>query len=409
MKVDVLMVGAGNMGRGYLTAARRHGLRVALVETPDRVEAVRGEFGDVVVAYVSPDTTVTDHDEVWAGPALRLAARTRPRGVLAFSEPHVQAAALVAEAHGLPGPGLHAAQASRNKALQRQLYGVSGIPQPHSRLVERLHDADRPDFPFVVKPLSSFGSRGVEQVKDTQGWAEAVARRAGGGPYLLEEYATGTEYSWEGLVRGGRTLFSNLTVKTTTGPPAFVELQHVPSGGPAGAEDRSRAGRLGAEVINALRMRDGLIHLEFRIAPDGRMAVMEAAVRTPGCFILDVASRAHGIDLHEACLRLALGDEPELPAEGTPFRHTASLFLAAERPGEVVPEDTAVLDAIPGVFRSGLRQEPGTIMNPPESNADRMAFALLDLPTEAALQEALRAARAAFAASSPLVTPHRKS
>ncbi|MER7518608.1 ATP-grasp domain-containing protein [Streptomyces sp. NPDC126499] len=408
MTADVLLVGCGNMARGYLDAARRLGLRVAVVETPDRVEAVRREYGDVVVAHASADATAEDHDEVWAGPALGLAARTRPRGVLAFSEPHVLAAALVAEAHGLPGPGLYAAQVSRNKALQRQLFGAAGVPQPHSRLVESLDETDLPDFPVVIKPLSSFGSRGVEQVRDARGWSAAVAGRRGGGPFLVEEYATGEEYSWEGLVQGGRTVFRNLTVKTTTGPPAFVELQHVPSGSPEAAGDRQRAARLGAEVIDAMRMRDGLIHLEFRVADDGRIAVMEAAVRTPGCYLLDVVSRAHGVDLYEACLRLALGEKPELPPEGESFRHTASVFLAAERPGEIVPEDTSVLDAVPGVFRSGLRQEPGTVMNPPESNLERMAFALLDLPTETALQDAIRTARTAFA-SSPTETPHGKN
>lgn len=397
MSVDLLLVGTGNMGRGYLAAARRRGLTAALVETPDRIDAVRGEFGNVVVAAEPLDPAVAEHDEAWAEPAVRLARRTRPRGALAFSETHVQAAALVAESHGLPGPGLYAAQVSRNKALQRQLYGAAGIPQPHSRIVARLDKAAPSDFPLVVKPLSGSGSSGVEQVADPSAWEDAVARRAGGGPYLVEEYATGTEYSWEGLVREGRVLFGNLTVKTTTGPPAFVELLHVPSTGAADRELRERADRLGAEVVDALRMRDGLVHLEFRITPDGRTAVMEAAVRTPGDFLMDVVSRAHGIDLYESCIRLALGEEPALPVPGRAPRHTASLFLVAERAGEIVPESTGPLDAVPGVFRSGLRQEPGTVMGPPESSADRMAFALLHLPTEAALHDAVRATRAAFA------------
>ncbi|MFF5780765.1 ATP-grasp domain-containing protein [Streptomyces virginiae] len=397
MSVDVLLVGSGNMGRGYLMAARRLGLRAALVETPARIEAVRAEFADVVVAHEPLDPVVAEHDEAWVGPAIRLAQRTRPRGVLAFSEPHVQAAALVAESHGLPGPGLPAAQASRNKALQRQLYGAAGIPQPDSQVLARLDELARPSFPLVVKPLSGSGSSGVEQVPDPRAWADAVARRSGGGPYLVEEYVTGAEYSWEALVRGGGVIFSNLTAKTTTGPPAFVELLHVPGAGAADRELRDRADRLGDEVVGALRMRDGMVHLEFRIAPDGRAAVMEAAVRTPGDFLMDVVSRAHGIDLYEACVRLTLGHDPELPSGGGEFRHTASLFLAAEQAGEVVPDGTDRLDTVPGVFRSGLRQDPGTVMGPPESSADRMAFALLDLPTEAALHDAVHVARAAFA------------
>lgn len=395
MSVDVLLVGSGNMGRGYLEAARRLDLRVAVVETPARIDAIRAEFGDVLAGHEPVDPATADHDEAWVGPAAELARRTAPRGVLGFSEPHVLAAALVAEAHGLPGPGLYATQVSRNKALQRMLYGAAGIPQPTSRLVPDLSEVT-PRFPLVVKPLSGSGSSGVEQVPHEAAWADVATRRAGDGPLLVEEYAAGDEFSWEALVRRGRPLFTNLTAKTTTGPPAFVELLHRPSGSAAEREIRDRGDRLGAEVVSALRMRDGMVHLEFRLAPDGRAAVMEAAVRTPGDFLMDVVSQAHGVDLYAACLLLALGREPEIPDGERAFRHTAALFLAADRPGTVVPDDTAALDAVPGVFRSGLRQDPGRVMGPPESSADRMAFALLDLPTEAALREAVRETRRAF-------------
>ncbi|MFJ3928937.1 acetyl-CoA carboxylase biotin carboxylase subunit family protein [Streptomyces sp. NPDC090029] len=395
MNVDILLIGSGNMGRGYLEAARHLGLQVAVIETETRIGTIRSEFADVVTAHEVVDPAAAEHDEAWVGPALTLARRTAPRGVLGFSETHVVASALVADELRLPGPGMYAAQASRNKALQRQLYGLAGVPQPSSRIVPALTLEPQPCLPVVLKPFSGAGSHGVEQVPDETAWRDAVARTAGIGPLLIEDYATGDEYSWEALLLGGQVLFTNLTAKTTTGPPHFVELLHRPVIGEAGHCLRDQADQLGARVVSALRARDGMVHLEFRRASDGSVAVMETAVRTPGDYLMDVVSQAHGVDLYAACLLIALGEKPKLLHRE--LRYTASLYLAAECAGTAVPDDASRLNAVQGVFRSGLCRPPGSGAGPPESSADRMAFALLNLPCEKALDEAVRQARRAFA------------
>ena len=105
-------------------------------------------------------------------------------------------AALLQESLGLPGPSLHAAVLSRNKALQRGTFGAAGIAQPDYLLTGDLAGsaewvAER--LPVVVKPLSSAGSAGVELVADLDAFHAVAARRATEVPLLVETAVEGLQ------------------------------------------------------------------------------------------------------------------------------------------------------------------------------------------------------------------------
>src|SRR5580704_7834119 len=116
----LLMVGAGSMGSGYLDAAVRRGLPVALVERERWFDAYRDRVAELFPCAASSD-------EHWTAAAVDAARRWRPDLVVGFAEPHVLAAAWVQDSGGLPGPGLRAAVATRDKALQRTLGDVTDV------------------------------------------------------------------------------------------------------------------------------------------------------------------------------------------------------------------------------------------------------------------------------------------
>ena len=378
----LLLVGVGMTGRPYITAARRLGVRVHAVETAPRAEALAGLADEVTVCRGGSD-------ELWYEAACEAVRHTRPDGVVAFSEPHVLAAALVQDELGLPGPSLKASVLSRNKALQRGRFAAAGIGQPEFLVTERLGDsrdwaAER--FPVVVKPLSSAGSVGVELVGDHRAFDDAVARRDAEGRLLVERAAAGPEYSWEALVRHGKVWYANLTAKETTGPPYFVEVAHRVAT-EADAATRATAADLGAAVLDALGMDTGIVHLEFRLTARGP-AVMEVAVRTPGDHLMDLLGDAYGIDWYEMVVRLALdADLPAPPA--APLRRTAG-YLPAARPGTV----TAIrgLDEVlahPHVVTAQVTAAPGDTVAPARSSVERVGHVLLSAPDQGALEVAL--------------------
>lgn len=385
----LLLVGVGLTGRPYAAAARRLGMRVHAVETEARAAALASEVDEVTVCRGGSD-------ELWYEAAAMAVRTARPDGVLAFSEPHVLAAALVQDELGLPGPSLRAAAISRNKALQRARFAAAGIGQPEHLVTDRLADAAGwavPRLPVVVKPLSSAGSAGVELVADEAGFADVAARRAGEGRLLVERAVPGPEYSWEALVREGKAWFTNLTEKETSGPPYFVETGHrVPA--PADAATRAAADDLGAAVLDALGMHTGIVHLEFRSTESGP-SVMEVAVRTPGDRLMDLLGLAHGIDCYEAAVRMALGEAVPPPPPG-PARHTAVHLLAAS-PGTVTAvHGLADVLAHPCVVEAEVSVAPGDVVAPVRSSAERVGQVLLAADDPDLLTAALADVRAAL-------------
>lgn len=373
----VVLIGVGGMAEGYLSAAETMGLRVGVVETADRCGALASRFSCIVDFEPVAERA---QDEAWLAPATVLADRLRPCGVLGFAEPHVLATAILQHRLGTPGPGLDAAVISRNKALQRGEFERAGLPQP-GYLHARLSDATEwalPRLPVVIKPVSMQGSRGVERVDTPEDWQDALARRSSEGSLLVEEYVEGHEYSVEALVENGRVLFTNLTRKETTGAPFFVELLHEAGYGTELPVLRKAAEELCREVVTAVGVSTGIVHLEFRTPTTDDLVIMEVAVRTPGDHIMEIVSRAHGVDVYEACLRLALKETPELPAGPEPVRSAGSLFLSAECAGTLVALDLADWASRSGVARYDIRLSPGTSVRPAESSGDRLAYAVLD-------------------------------
>ncbi|MHB9757132.1 ATP-grasp domain-containing protein [Streptomyces sp. BYX5S] len=375
MTDTLLLVGAGIMGRGHVTAARELGLRTVLIDD----EAWRGHHERHVAHFETPPGATETH---WLEAALDAAARYAPHGVVPFAEQHVLAAARVQDRHGLPGPSLAAAEASRNKAVQRALFAHAGLPQPEYAVVDdadRAAEWSRDRYPVVVKPLRGAGSAGVRRVADEAALRADLAARDVAEQVLIEEYLDAPEFSWEALVQDGTVVFGNHTRKVTTGPPEFVELRHQL---PHQHTDRDRVDAQAAALVAAAGIRTGIVHLEYR--DDGRvLKPMEFAVRTPGDHILELMCRAYGHDFFRSVVELSLGREVSLPA-GRP-RTAGVLFLPAPAPGRITAVDGVDAAAErPEVVRVGQKKHVGDVVAGLHSSGDRVAHALLlaDTPAE---------------------------
>jgi biotin carboxylase len=378
----LLMVGAGSMGSGYLDAAARRGLRVALVERDRWTDIYRDR-----VAALFPCAASTD--EHWTAAAVSAARRWHPDLVVGFAEPHVLAAAWVQDSHRLPGPGLRAAVATRNKALQRTLGAVAEVPQPEFAMAYSAQDASTfadGRYPVVVKPLRSSGSRGVVSVADDRELAAVLDGYSGDEPVLIERQVDGPEFSCELLVHDGEIRFENYTRKTTSGPPEFVEVAHLlPVELPAQA--RAAAGQVVRRTLSALDVRTSLVHLEFRLA-GGQPYVLETAVRTPGDRIMDLLGLAYGTDMYGAVLdtylgrvRAGIGDRPG---------HVTAIKYFQPDPGEVVEiTGAAEAAAIPGVHRLELPYRPGTVVTAARSSGQRGGFVIVRADSEQAVTSLL--------------------
>lgn len=380
MTGPLLMVGVGRMGRPYVAAAERLGIEVHAVEATSRADALPAWITRV-------ERTDVESDEAWAAAAWRAAAACRPSGVVAFSEVHVLAAALLQDELALPGPSLHAATLSRNKALQRGSFGAAGLPQPEFVVGE---DRDAlaawadGRHPVVVKALSSAGSDGVELARTADELRRVLARRTDR-RLLLEAALAGDEVSWEAVVVDGHVVLENVTAKTTTGAPHFVEVAHR-TGVRLPEAQAAAVAAVAAGVVAALRVRTGMVHLELILTPDGP-AVVEVAVRTPGDFLMDLVGWTTGTDVYEALVRAATGLPVEPPPPG-PVAYAGSWFPLAS--GTVVAvEGLEEARAHPDVVEVEVRARPGDVLPEVTSSADRTGHVLVRARTPEARDAAL--------------------
>ena len=181
-------------------------------------------------------------------------------------------------------------------------------------------------WPLIVKPTDRSGSRGIFQVSDYSSLCAAIPQAAAQSFHheaIIEEVLTGPEYSCESLSFAGEHHILALTKKYTTGAPHFIETGHdEPADIPA---DLIPA--IHTEIktaLDALSIRYGASHGEFRLGPDGRAHIIEIGARMGGdCIGSDLVYLSTGVDYMAAVIDVALGHAPDLAPKREP--HAAAV------------------------------------------------------------------------------------
>lgn len=156
-------------------------------------------------------------------------------------------------------------------------------------------------YPAVVKPTALSGSRGVFLWRgpgDRAPWLALVDAYDYEGPFLVEEYLSGPEYSIETLSHDGVHQVIGITQKQLGPPPLFVELGHVHPA-PLPAAQRSAIEELTTEFLTLCGYRFGPAHTEVIVTPGGPRLV-ESQARLGGDRIPRLIELTTGLDVERA-------------------------------------------------------------------------------------------------------------
>ena len=223
----------------------------------------------------------------------------------------------VADKLGLPGNSMEATARSTNKHLMREAFEKNGDPSPLSILVHSVADLEgkKFDYPVIVKPLDRSGSRGIAKVmcKDDLEAAILAAREQGFvDNALVEEFATGQEYSVEYISFHGVHHFLAMTKKYTTGAPHFIETGHLEPA-PIDSDILMKVKKVVPHALDSLGITDSASHTEIKISPEGDLKIIEIGGRMGGDFIgSDLVRLSSGVDFVRAVIQVATGKEPDL-------------------------------------------------------------------------------------------------
>lgn len=227
----------------------------------------------------------------------------------------------VANAMGLTGNSPECARISTNKHEMRQAFERGNDPSPKSLLVSTENDLKEVEliYPIIVKPTDRSGSRGITKLSSGENLGAAIECAKEQGfekKALVEEFATGSEYSVECISYKGEHHFLALTKKYTTGAPHFIERGHLEPA-PVSEELLERVKEVVFHALDTLKIENSASHSEIKIDEDGRIVIIEIAGRMGGdCIGSHLVQLSTGVDFVKAVIDVALGEKPDLVSRG---------------------------------------------------------------------------------------------
>jgi len=296
------VIGASYLQRPIVERAKQMGIRTICFAWPQG--AVCKELCDVFYPV-----SITKKEEI-----LRICREEHIDGICTIaSDVAAPTVAFVAQQMGLTGNDYEASLRAHDKHQMREALVKAGVNCPKYRVVTRnaTIESDGLDLPLIVKPSDRSGSLGVKKIER---WdeLEAAVREAEElsivGEALIEEFIEGREISVETISCNGVHYALQITDKTTTGAPHFVELaHHQPSTLPVSTQERIFA--VTRKALDALGLTNGAGHSEYKLTNDGRIVVMEIGGRMGGDFIgSHLVQLSTGYDFLQGVIEVALGE-----------------------------------------------------------------------------------------------------
>lgn len=360
---SILLLGGSKQQVIAIETAKRLGYRTVLCDyLPDNP----GQYA----ADVFYQESTTDREKM-----LEIARAESVSGVLAYSsDPAAPTAAYVAEQLGLPTNPLASVEVLSEKHLFRKHLASCGFPCPKSvpvsadsnadQLIEVARDMERP---LVLKPTDSSGSKGISVIEEPNEATLAAALEharefSRNGVLVLEEYiqaAFPRVIGGDVFVAGGEVRFWGLmSCLRDEALGGLVPIGERNPSGLAPAQDAAVREQVQA-LVTSLGINFGELNVEIIVGKDDTPYFLELGARAGGNMIPVQLSDISGIDLVEANVRYAMGDDSMSVDFNSNDEAFSTYVLHASQEGTFagvhVDDDIA-----PHIYRRVMYAEPGT-------------------------------------------------
>ena len=349
-KKKLMLLGGLRYLLPVIEAAHRHGIHVITVDyLPDNIaHRYSDEYHNV---------SIIDKDAV-----LALAQELQIDGIMSFAvDPGVVAAAYTAEKMGLPFQcSYEAACILQDKSRFRKFLADNGFNVPNARGYsegdDALQDIDYFNWPVIVKPVDSAGSKGVTRVDDPADLPAAIAHALDCSPsrhYIIEDFLEKEGFSsdTDSFSVDGDLVFCTFNnqyfdddAENEYTPAAYS----WPSSMSQDVQDELRSEL--QRLLTLLDMKTGLYNIETRMCTNGKAYIMEVSPRAGGNRLAEMLKYVTGEDIIERATLAAVREEFQPIAHGTDTcgTHIVEIILHANQQGhfsrlEISPELRSVL------------------------------------------------------------------
>ena len=276
---------------------------------------------------------------------LEAAIRLRIDGIMSFAcDPGVVAASYVQNKLGLPSFGPYeSVEILQNKDRFRSFLKENGFNVPwaygFASVDEALSNRDKFQYPLIVKPTDSAGSKGVSRVNNLEELKPALEQAFSHsikGNVIVEEFLDkkGCSSDTDSYSEDGKLKFVSFCAQRfddDAANPYTPAAYSWPSTFTKAEEDylTSEIQRL----ITLLGMKTCVYNIETRVSTNGKPYIMELTPRGGGNRLCEVLRYATGVDMITAITQAVVGDKP-LPIEQEPYNgHWAEIILHADKSG----------------------------------------------------------------------------
>ncbi|MCG9970427.1 ATP-grasp domain-containing protein [Christiangramia crocea] len=276
---------------------------------------------------------------------LKLAQKLGIDGIMSFAvDPGVLTAAYVAEKLGLPGCPLKSVEILQNKGLFRSFLKEYGFNVPLAKTFHTYSAAvdniSKFNFPLIVKPVDSAGSKGVSKVtsmKELEYAVRSAILNSVSNTFIVEEFIEVKDYASDS---DGFSLNGNLEVVTFSNQyfNANSENPYTPSAysWPSSMEtkDQDYLERELQRLISLLNLGTSLFNIEVRVGLNGLPYIMEVSPRGGGNRLSEMVKNASGLNLIRYAIQGAMGEQISMNEKVNYKGNWCELILYSKDEGE---------------------------------------------------------------------------
>jgi len=276
---------------------------------------------------------------------LQAAQRLKIDGILSHAvDPGVVSAAYVAEKMGLPFQcSYETACILQDKSRFRKFLSENGFNCPNARGYNNVEDALKDvgyfNWPVIVKPVDSAGSKGVSRVNNPRGLKKSVEfalLESHSGYFIIEDFLDkqGFSVGSESFVVDGKLLYNGFYDQyfdNEAENPYTPSAEVWPSVVNQTYQDEIKSEL--QRLFTLLGVTTGLFNVECLVCTNDKVYLMEVSPRAGGNRLAEMLNYAADVNINEAETRKAVGLSVEGIHEPNYKGHFAILVLHSEKGG----------------------------------------------------------------------------
>jgi hypothetical protein len=237
-----------------------------------------------------------------------------------------------------PGLSVEDLDVMRTKIGMHDLFRKAGLAHPQATLIQSQEQltsfGKQVGYPLVLKPDLGVGAAGTFKLLDQGDVAKAFAkasqdaisqgRTIGENPfdgYVAQKFCSGIIVTFDGIVDRMGELVAIFSVEYSSGIMEVVNEGFDMHFWQQKTIDPKLL-EAGRKTVAALQLRERWFHLEFFRMPDGEYVVLEANLRAPGSWIVDMMNWAADCDVYAQWVKVIKGESAILAG------HTPKRFVA---------------------------------------------------------------------------------